>query len=314
MRLADETPGTRRLFAQYRQQIWDRSDRMFLWLLLAQWLAATAAALWASPEPWDGLFAHLPSLAYKAFGLGAVISILPVIVALRHPGSGLTRREIAVGQGLMTSLLIHVSGGRPEMHYVVFASLPFLAMYRDISVLLLASMITVVDHVLGCFLYPQSVYGVAQVSPWAWVNDVGLLAVENALLSLAIRKSQRDLLVAAREKAAIEASKAALEREVAERQRTERLLSLQYIITRVLAGAHSLPEAAPVILRIVGENQGWHVGELWEVDDNHGVLRCVDLWHADSFRDGDYLDRRRALTIAPDVGLAGRVWQRHLPL
>ena len=180
MRLADETPGTRRLFAQYRQQIWDRTDRMFLWLLLAQWLAATAAALWASPEPWDGLFAHLPSLAYKAFGLGAVIATLPVIVALRHPGSGLTRREIAVGQGLMTSLLIHVSGGRPEMHYVIFASLPFLAMYRDVSVLLLASMITAIDHVLGCFLYPQSVYGVAQVSPWAWVNDVGLLAVENA--------------------------------------------------------------------------------------------------------------------------------------
>ena len=287
---------------------------MFLWLLLAQWLAATAAALWASPEPWDGLIAHLPSLAYKAFGLGAVIATLPVIVALRHPGSGLTRREIAVGQGLMTSLLIHVSGGRPEMHYVIFASLPFLAMYRDVTVLLLASMITVIDHVLGCFLYPQSVYGVLHVSPLAWVNDVGLLAVEVALLSLAIRKSQRDLLVAAREKAAIEASKAALEREVAERQRTERLLSLQYIITRVLAGAHSLPEAAPVILRIVGENQGWHVGELWEVDENREALRCVDIWHAESFLDIDYLERRRAVTIAPDVGLAGRVWQRHLPL
>jgi len=314
VRLADETPGTRRLFAQYRQQIWDRTDRMFLWLLLAQWLAATAAALWASPEPWDGLIAHLPSLAYKAFALGAVIATLPVIVALRHPGSGLTRREIAIGQGLMTSLLVHVSGGRPEMHYAIFASLPFLAMYRDVTVLLLAAMITTVDHVLGCFLYPQSVYGVVQVSPWAWVNDVGLLAVEVALLSLAIRKSQGDLLVAAREKATIEASKAALEREVAERQRTERLLSLQYIITRVLAGANSLPEAAPVILRIVGENQGWHVGELWEVDENRAALRCVDIWHAETFHDVDYLERRRAVTIAPDVGLAGRVWQRHLPL
>jgi PAS domain S-box-containing protein len=314
VRLADETPGTRRLFAQYRQQIWDRTDRMFLWLLLAQWLGATAAALWASPQPWDGVFAHLPSLAYKAFGLGAVIATLPVIVAFRHPGSGATRREIAVGQGLMTSLLIHVTGGRPEAHYVIFASLPFLAMYRDVGVLLLASTVTAVDHILGSFLYPQSVYGVAQVSPLAWVNDIGLLAVENALLALAIRKSVRDLLTMAREKATIEASKAALEREVAERQRTERLLSLQYIITRVLAGANSLAEAAPVILRIVGENQGWHVGELWEVDDSRQVLRCVDLWHAESFRDADYLDRRRAMTIAPDVGLAGRVWQRHLPL
>ena len=99
---------------------------MFLWLLLAQWLAATAAALWASPEPWDGLFAHLPSLAYKAFGLGAVIATLPVIVALRHPGSGLTRREIAVGQGLMTSLLIHVVGrpARDALRRVRVAAVP----------------------------------------------------------------------------------------------------------------------------------------------------------------------------------------------
>ena len=148
-------------------------------------------------------------------------------------------------------------------------------------------------------------YGVAHVSPWAWVNDVGLLAVEDALLSFAISESQRDLLVAAREKAAIEASKAALEREVAERQRTERLLSLQYIVTRVLAGAHSLPEAAPRNPAHRGENQGWHVGELWEVDDTNEVLRCVDIWHADE------LTRQRLPGAAPrahdraDVGLAG---------
>ena len=32
-RLADETPGTRRVLAEYRQEVWGFTDRLFLWLL-----------------------------------------------------------------------------------------------------------------------------------------------------------------------------------------------------------------------------------------------------------------------------------------
>ena len=38
VKLEDETPGTRRLYAEYQQEIWEHTDRMFLWLLVAQWL------------------------------------------------------------------------------------------------------------------------------------------------------------------------------------------------------------------------------------------------------------------------------------
>ena len=64
----------------------------------------------------------------------------------------------------------------------------------------------------------------------------------------------------------------------------------------------------------MGENQGWQVGELWEVDESRQYLRCVDIWHTDDFANTRYVEQRRALRIAPDVELAGRVWQRHLPL
>ena len=30
VRLEDETPGTRRLYAEYQQEIWEHTDRMFL--------------------------------------------------------------------------------------------------------------------------------------------------------------------------------------------------------------------------------------------------------------------------------------------
>ena len=66
------------------------------------------------------------------------------------------------------------------------------------------------------------------------------------------------------------------------------------MITRVLAGANSLTEGAPVILRIMGENQGWQVGELWEVDESRQFLRCVDIWHTDDFSSPHYVEQRRA--------------------
>jgi PAS domain S-box-containing protein len=304
VKLEDETPGTRRLYAEYQQEIWERTDRMFLWLLVTQWLGGIATALWTTPPPGAGALPHLP-LAWKAFFLGGVFVALPIYTAVRHPGSSLTRREIAVGQGLVTALLIYLSGSRPEMRAVPFVSLAFLAMYRDPTVLLLASLVTAIGF---------STYGIAHLGRWVWFMETGFVAIEDLLLILAIGKSQGDLLGSARKQATIDSSRGALEREVAERQRTERLLSLQYVITRVLAGSANLREAAPLILRIMGENQEWQVGELWEVDEGRQHLRCIDLWNAESYARTDFLSVRRAARVAPDEGLPGRVWQRHLPL
>ena len=119
------------------------------------------------------------------------------------------------------------------------------------------------------------------------------MAIEDLVLAVFVIRKQTDMLSSARKQATLDASRVALEREVTERQRTERLLSLQYVITRVLAGANNLGEAAPLILRIMGENQGWQVGELWEVDEGRQFLRCMDLWHTDDFRD-DRLPREAA--------------------
>jgi PAS domain S-box-containing protein len=304
VKLEDETPGTRRLYAEYQQEIWEHTDRMFLWLLVAQWLGGIATAIWTSPPPGAAALPHLP-LAWKAFFLGGTFAALPLYMAVRHPGSALTRREIAVGQGLLTALLIYLSGSQIEMRAVPFVSLAFLAMYRDPTVLLLASLVTAIGF---------STYGIAHLGRGVWFTETLFVAIEDLLLVLAIGKSQADLLGAARKQETIDSSRAALEREVAERQRTERLLSLQYLITRVLAGSGSLIEAAPFILRIMGENQGWQVGELWEVEEGRQFLRSVDVWHADSYGGTEFVERRRAVRVKSDEGLPGRVWQRHLPL
>ena len=45
---------TRELAAGYRDAIYRRTDRMFAGLLVFQWLAAVALALWVSPLTWAG--------------------------------------------------------------------------------------------------------------------------------------------------------------------------------------------------------------------------------------------------------------------
>ncbi len=305
VRVEDETPATRRLYAESQQEIWEHTDRMFLWLLAVQWLAGIATALWSSsPPPATAALPHLP-LAWKAFFLGGLCLGLPLYFGIRHPGSAHTRQEIAIGQGLLTALLIYLSGSRSEMRVIPYVALAFLAMYRDPAVLWLASLVTAIGF---------STYGISHLGLSTWLTEMAFVGIEDLLLVVAIGRSQADLLGAARKQATIDSGRAALEREVAERQRTERLLSLQYVITRVLAGSASLAEAAPLILRIMGENQGWQVGELWEVEEGRLFLRCVDLWSADGYGRAELLDKRRRAHIAPDEGLPGRVWQRHLPL
>ena len=85
MKLEGETPGTRRLYAEYQQEIWEHTDRMFLWLLVAQWLGGIATAIWTSPPPGAAALPHLP-LAWKAFFLGGTFAALPLYMAVRHPG------------------------------------------------------------------------------------------------------------------------------------------------------------------------------------------------------------------------------------
>ena len=303
MNLADESQGTRRLFSEYEQEIWRRTDRMFLWLLAAEWLAAVVAGACAAPLA-----------AWKGFVLGGAIVSLPIHVARKHPGSRLTRQEIAIAQGLIASLMLHLSGGAPITSYLIFASLAFLAMYREVGLLLLVAFITSLDHLLGCFFWPRSIYGTAHVAPWTWLHHTAFVGAEVMLLYGALRKSRQDMLATARKQATIDASQRALEREVAERQRTEQLLSLQYVITRLLAASSTLQEAAPLMLRIVGENQRWQFGELWEVDATGSRLGCVEIWQVDDQRWGEYAALRRAMKLLPDVGLPGRVWYRKLPL
>ncbi len=68
--------------------------------------------------------------------------------------------------------------------------------------------------------------------------------------------------------------------DITERKRGEQRVAAQHAATRILAEASTLAEAAPKLLRTVGEALGYAVGALWTVDRAGGVMRCGDVWRS----------------------------------
>jgi len=214
------------LFHEHQQAIFRRTDRLFAWLMVFQWLAGIGAALWISPYTWVGV-QHLTHIhVWAAIFLGAVITAFPVTLAILRPGAATTRYVIAGAQMLMSALLIHLTGGRIETHFHVFGSLAILAFYRDWRVFIPATVVAALDHFLRGVYWPQSVFGVLTASPWRWVEHAGWVIFEDIFLIKSCFQSVREMHDIAAQRAQLEATNELVEDEVekrtAELQRTQR--------------------------------------------------------------------------------------------
>jgi len=216
------------LYHEQHQRFYCWTDRLFAWLLAGQWLAAILVAIWLSPLTWEGPQSSIHVHVYAASLLGLGIISLPIALVLIAPGASITRHTIAFAQALMSALLIHLTGGRIETHFHVFASLALLAFYRDWRVLLTASIVTAGDHFVRGLVWPQSVYGTALASPWRFAEHAGWVLMEDIFLILSCRASVREMWAGAERQASLEqANHAALESneqlraEIAQRKRAQ---------------------------------------------------------------------------------------------
>jgi len=205
------------LFVEEQASLARKTDRLFAGLIACQWAAQIAVALWISPRTWAGAYSQTHLHVYAAVFLGGIITAFPVALAVLRPGRASTRHLIAAGQMLSLALLIHLMGGRIETHFHVFGSLAILAFYRDWRVLVTASAVVGIDHVVRGIFWPQSVYGVLTASPWRALEHAGWVAFEDAFLFVSIRRSLDATRQMAEKRAQIEASHEVVERKVDER-------------------------------------------------------------------------------------------------
>ena len=207
---AEHKGQAEQIYAEHQQRIYRQTDRMFAVLMAVQWLAGITAALVISPRTWIGQTSDVHIHVWAAIFLGGVISFFPILLAVLRPGEPLTRYSIAVGQMLMSSLLIHLTGGRIETHFHVFGSLAFLSFYRDWRVLVPATVVVALDHMLRGIFYPQSVFGVLSTENWRWLEHAAWVIFEDVFLILSCLRGQREMRQIAENTAELDAKRSAL--------------------------------------------------------------------------------------------------------
>ena len=170
------------LVAADHRRLCVQTDRVFAFLLLAQWMFAIGLAGIVSPFTWAGDQAAVHPHVWLAIGVGAVVCALPAYLAWMAPGRPLTRHVVAIGQMAIGALLIHLTGGRIETHFHVFGSLAFLSAYRDPKVLATATIVVLVDHVARGALWPYSVFGIDTATLWRPIEHAGWVVFEDVVL------------------------------------------------------------------------------------------------------------------------------------
>lgn len=221
------------LFLQHRQRIYIYTDRMFVGLMIFQWIGGIILALWISPKAWAGQFSQIHIHVWAAIVLGGAIAVFPILLGIFNAGTPVTRYVIAVSQMLFSALLIHLTGGRIETHFHVFGSLAFLAFYRDWRVLVPATVVVAADHFLRGFLWPQSVYGIIVASPWRWVEHAAWVIFEDIFLISSCQRSVKEMRNIAQGTAQLEASHQAVEEKVVER--TKELVHSKQVLEKEVA-------------------------------------------------------------------------------
>jgi two-component system sensor histidine kinase/response regulator len=216
--LDPRTHGRARDLATWHEHlIHVRTDRMFATLMIVQWLAGIAAAVWISPRAWSGPDSYTHPHVWAAVLLNGLIISVPLALVLLQPGKTLTRHVVAIAQMLTSAVLIHLTGGRIETHFHIFGSLAFLAFYRDWRVLATASAVVAGDHFLRGLYWPQSVYGVLTSAWWRWLEHAGWVVFEDIILIRACVQGRREIWEIAIRTAELEVTNTTIEKTVIER-------------------------------------------------------------------------------------------------
>lgn len=103
-------------------------------------------------------------------------------------------------------------------------------------------------------------------------------------------------------------------RDVTEQRCADRRQALQHAVTKVLAGASTVEQAIPDLLRAIVVNLDWQVGLFWRVQDDRHTIACTQDWSVETTVIPEFMRKNRQETYAAGSDLPGRCWARGEPL
>jgi len=103
--------------------------------------------------------------------------------------------------------------------------------------------------------------------------------------------------------------------DITQRKRAEIRLAAEHAITRILANAQSLDEAAPGMVQVLLDSLEMDFGALWVLDPRRELLHPqVTILRTQSAPLKTFLEESRRLSFAPGANLPGRVWRSRRPV
>jgi PAS domain S-box-containing protein len=246
------------IFRALKETTYKQTDRMFAWLIAFEWLAAMTAAWLISPCVLPG-FSTL-HLVGSASALAGMIYLFPLFLALRNSGSTWTRHAVAVGQMVTPALFIHLTGGGFETDFFIFGALASLASYRDVWVLVSATLAVAGDHFLGQWV--QHGFEGMRGAPWNWAQFTAWVVFEDTLLSLWIWESLRLMNRVALHQAEQQILHETIEKEVADHlealnQENLKVKQSQVLLKKSEAKFRTLGESSPDCLFLADSVGQW---------------------------------------------------------
>lgn len=200
--------------------VYRSTDRLFVKLMIFQWLFGILIAWTVSPKAWAGSVSGVHFHVWAAIFLGGVILFLPIVLGIWRPGKVYTRHLIAVAQMLYCALLVHLTGGRIETHFQIFGVLAFLAFYRDWRVLITGTVVTTLDHWLRGVYWPESIFGVLTASHFRWMEHAAWVIFEDIILIRTCIRGFFEMKKIAQDKAQLESTYDQLKNAMSELQST----------------------------------------------------------------------------------------------
>ena len=106
----------------------------------------------------------------------------------------------------------------------------------------------------------------------------------------------------------------AIQREVLERERAQRLQGIAYEVTRVLAGSSPMDITLSKVLELLCEGLNREVGGIWRLDRTANVLESAEVWQRPGPALEEFMVATSDTSLAVGVGLPGRVWASREPV
>lgn len=187
-----------------------RLNRLFSVLLLAQMVIAVVLAVMLTPRAWNGVTASIHIHVWGSIVLGGLLGIVPAYAGWFHSTNTWTRYIISTAQVGYSGLFIHISGGHPETHFHVFASLAFISLYRDPGTLIAATAVVAVDHLARALFWPMSVFGISDPALLRALEHAMWVIIEDSVLFVGIVQARRDTALVIKQQVAASRSNAIL--------------------------------------------------------------------------------------------------------